>query len=140
MSASENTPQKAIHLRQSLQHFTGDLDRYRHGINRQVIYTPGVQYLAEQAEAYWLIDAIASHIGSPAFRKGALQDPRIADLHFWKLKVLSDRSAVLAATADSGEPAFIQQLIEFTDFPLDEIDIWAGYDGRFWTLYLPSEH
>jgi hypothetical protein len=130
----------ATRLRQELQQFTGDMERYRHGLNRQVIYTPGVQYLAEQAGAYWLIDAIASHIGSPAFRQAATHDPRIAEMHFWKLIVSDNRSALLQATADSGEPAFIEQAIEFTDFILDKIDIWAAYDGQHWTLYLPSEH
>ena len=43
-------------------------------------------------------------------------------------------------TAGSGGPPFITQKIEYTDFPLDEIDIWAGFDGTRWTLYLPSEH
>ncbi len=35
-----------------LRKYTGDLQRYRHGFNRRVIYTPGIQFLAEEAEAY----------------------------------------------------------------------------------------
>ena len=52
-----------------LAQFTGDIERYRHPLNHQVIYTPGVHYLAEQAGAYWLIDAIASYFGSPLMQR-----------------------------------------------------------------------
>jgi hypothetical protein len=60
-------------------------------------------------------------------------------MQFWRLTV-TDESAVLVAEADSGEEPFIRQEIEFTDFPLEKIDIWAAFDGLHWTLYLPSEH
>jgi len=35
-----------------LRQFTGDLVRYRHSLNRKVIYTPGVQHVAKTAGAY----------------------------------------------------------------------------------------
>lgn len=123
-----------------LRQFTGDLDRYRHSINRRVIYTPGVRYVAEQGGAYWLIDEIALLLGSLKMRKATSRDPRVGNLHFWKLTVSDDRSAVLAARADDGVTPFITRNIPFTDFPLDHVDIWAGFDGEHWTLYLPSEH
>lgn len=123
-----------------LNQFTGDLERYRHAINRRVLYTPGVRFVAERGGAYWLIDEIAIALGSKILRQAADHDPRIADLHFWKLEVQSDRSARLLARVDSGERPFISRKISFTDFPLAYIDIWAGYDGTHWTLYLPSEH
>ena len=130
--------EKKIITQEDLQRFTGDLDRYR-TINRSVIYTPGVAFLANHAEAYWLIDAIASYFGSPVMNKALAKDPRLT-LHFWRLDVSDDDSAVLTARADKGEKPFITQKIPFTDFPLDCVDIWAGYDGTYWTLYLPSEH
>ena len=125
---------------EDLQVFTGSLMRFRHWPNRTVLYTPGVQYVAEKGEAFWLIDAIASHIGSPEFRTAAQKDDRIWHLHFWKLVVAEDRTATLKAVADSGELPFIEQAIPYTDFPLDSFDIWAGNDSRHWHLYLPSEH
>ena len=51
-----------------------------------------------------------------------------------------DRTAFLSAVADSGEAPFIQQAIEFTDFPLTEIDLYCAFDGEHWTLMLPSEY
>jgi len=123
-----------------LRQFSGDLDRYRHSLNKRVVYTPGVQFLAERGGAYWLIDAIASYFGSPKMAAATRTDRRLADLQFWRLDVRDDRSAVLTARADSGEQPFVTQEIPFTDFPLDQVEVWAGFDGTYWTLYLPSEH
>jgi hypothetical protein len=131
----------ALQLQDELRQFTGDLQRYRHPLHRRVIYTPGVRCLAERAGAYWLVDAIAGWLDSAKFREAARCDERIAELHFWTLAVdPKTRSAVLAAAADAGEPAFLVQRLEFTDFPLPSVEVWAGFDGEHWTLYLPSEH
>jgi hypothetical protein len=135
---SENVD--ATKLIAELRHFTGDLERWRHSFNQRLIYTPGVQHLAERAGAYWLIDAIASWLPSRQFRAAAQRDPRPSDIHFWKLAVSDDRSAVLTAVADSGEEPFIRQEIEYTDFPLTEIDLHCAFDGEHWTLMLPSEY
>ena len=127
-------------LKAEMEHFCGDLVRYRHPLNQKVIYTPGVRHVAEKANAYWLIDAIASWIGTPDFLEAAQEDSRIASMHFWTLEVNADSAATLVARADSPCDSFIEQQIEWTDFPLSKIDIWAGFDGSHWTLYLPSEH
>ena len=123
-----------------LRQFTGDLDRYRHTLNLRVIYTPGIRFLAEKAGAHWLIDAIASYFGTRQMKQAIEKDDRLAWLQFWRLDVNLDRSAVLTCRADSSVQPVITQKIEHTDFPLDDVDIWAGYDGTYWTLYLPSEH
>ncbi|WP_430451513.1 DUF6876 family protein [Rhodopirellula europaea] len=126
--------------KRDLNQFSGDLVRFRHSINRRVIYTPGVRHVAEDGGAYWLIDAIASHIGSPEFNKAADRDYRIGTMHFWTLPRNGSGGAELFAKADSPEDAFIVQDIPFTDFPMTSIDISAAFDGEHWTLYLPSEH
>jgi 3-hydroxy-3-methylglutaryl CoA synthase len=124
--------------------FTGDLDRYRHALNRRVIYTPGVRYLAEAGGAYWLIDVIASWIGSSDFNKAVAADERIAHLHHWSLEVTGDAGTVTAWIEDAEPPfapkPFITQAIPFTDFPLPEAHLWCGFDGEYWTLFLPSEY
>jgi len=74
----DQTPLTHAELRQ----FTGDLDRYRHGFNRRVIYTPGMKHLAERAGAYWLIDAIASYFGTGTMRQAQEADPRLRSLQF----------------------------------------------------------
>lgn len=85
-----------------LQQFTGDSKRYRHSLNRRVIYTPGVKYLAEHGEAYWLIDAIASYFGDRMMTHAIAQDDRLRTLQFWRLNVRDDCTAVLSMRADSG--------------------------------------
>ena len=96
-----------------LKQFTGSQHWYRHGLMRQVLYTEGVQYVAEQAGAYWLIDEIAFGQCVPAIAAAAFQH--------WKLVVdLAQHSAVL--TCDDGDDNIIvSKKIEYTDFPLNEI-------------------
>jgi hypothetical protein len=132
-------PEQAAFLAE-LRQYTGDLERYRHPLNPRLIFTPGVEFLAEEAGAYWLIDAVASWLPTRTFQHAVLSDERIGELHFWTLTVADDHSAILKAVADKDEPAFIRQEIAFTDFCLPSIDLWCGFDGKHWTLYLPSEH
>jgi hypothetical protein len=42
-----------------LGQFTGTEHWYRHGINRNVLFTDGAKYVADTAGAHWLLDAIA---------------------------------------------------------------------------------
>jgi len=133
------TPKKTL-THDQLRQFTGDLVRYRHALNPTVIYTPGVEFLAEQGGAYWLIDVIASYLTRKVIDNAARTDSRVRSLHFWRLDVAEDHSALVTARADTGCPPFVSQEIPFTDFPLEYVSIWAGFDGRHWTLYLPSEH
>lgn len=123
-----------------LQQFTGTTNWYRHSLTSKVVYTDGIQYLGEIGGAYWLIDAIVSHLVTPAMRRAIASDSRLSTLQFWRLDVAADQTAVLTCRADSGDKPVITQKIPFTDFPLDSIDIWCGFDGARWTLYLPSEH
>ncbi|EMB14858.1 DUF6876 family protein [Rhodopirellula europaea] len=122
-----------------LAQFTGDDIRYQ-SLNPRVIYTPGVRHLAENAHAFWLIDAIASYFVGPTMRRAIASDDRLSTLQFWRLEVDDDQTACLYAVADKGIKPFIVQAIDYSDFPFDSIDIWAGFDGHYWTLYLPSEH
>ncbi len=126
--------------KQDLDQFCGDDVRYRHPLNRKVIYTPGVKHVAEAAEAYWLIDAITFWMTSQDYLHATAYDERLCYMVFWTLDVKDDQSAMLTGRADGdAKPAFTQS-IPFTDFPLSTIDIWAATDGQHWTLYLPSGH
>ena len=93
-----------------LSYFTGTVDYHRHWLGG--VYTDGVQYLAEQAGAYWLIDAIFSYRRREPFQ-------------IWTLKKNADDSgAVLTMQEDSGERAKVRQKIPYTDFPLDQISLY----------------
>lgn len=139
VDGKESCKKQALTQRE-LRQFSGDLERFRHPINRSVIYTPGVRYVAEKADAYWLIDAIASHLGSTEYLHATVTDDRLCYFMVWTLEVTEDHSAILSARADSPDAPWVSQNIEFTDFPLDNIEVFAATDGRHWTLYLPSEH
>lgn len=126
---------------EALKHFTGSQEFYSHWLLRSLIYTEGVKYVAETGHAYWLLDAIASHLVDDTYRTAVTDDPRIPQMHVWTLRKDFDNSARLSARVDAGEPEFVQQDIEYTDFPLEELDLWAcknELDGL--TLMLPCEY
>ncbi|MEM1353891.1 MAG: DUF6876 family protein [Planctomycetota bacterium] len=126
--------------RADLAQFTGDAEVYRHPMNPHVLLTPGVRYLAETGQAWWLIHTIVSYFGSPTMLEAIRVDPLIESFQVWRLEVHQDRTATLEAYADSGMEPLIKQSVPYTDFPLDWIEIWVGRDEQYWTLYLPSEH
>lgn len=113
---------------EDLSQFTGTGTWFRHGINRDVLYTEGAQYVAEQGGAYWLLDAIA--IAHRYERKVAAEEFQV-----WTLKFRDDRSATLIC-GDGDDNVVYTQPIEFTDFPLEEISLRFA-NG---VIYLPSEH
>jgi len=121
-----------------LSQFTGDLERYRHQLCRNLLYTPGVQYLMENGEAYWLLDAIASYQHNGCINSN--EDLRY--LQFWTLKVdLEANTAVLELTDGNSKVPIISQQIPYTDFCLPEVQVWVGDNGNGTrTAYLPSEH
>ena len=73
----------------------------------------------EAAECFWLPDAIISH------RHNKKLDPY---LQVWKLKAFGEganRKAVLQCLNDD-KNVIIEQKIEYTNFPLDEITLWVS--------------
>jgi hypothetical protein len=111
-----------------LDQFTGSENWYRHGINRNILFTDGAKYVADTAGAYWLLDEIA--IIQP-------HDARVAaeEFQFWKLAVRPDHTATLSCDDGDGKIVFTKK-IEYTDFPLDEITLYFTNN----VIYLPSEH
>jgi hypothetical protein len=95
-----------------------------------VLYTEGVRQLAIENEAYWLLDLIATHLVSREYREAARQDPRLAQMSFWRLEVAMDRSATLVAPADAGVTPCVTREVPWTDFPLESADVWAAREGE----------
>ena len=109
-----------ILTKNDLTQFTGTENYYKHWLG--IVYTDGVKYLAEKAQAYWLIDAIASYRRSEPFQ-------------IWSLDV-KGRQAVLTMVEDTGRPELVRQEIGYTDFPIDSIKLYL-IDK---VLLLPSEY
>lgn len=110
-----------------LAQFTGTEQLYRHGLVRHILYTDGVQHVAEAGEAYWLIDKIAC----------SQLDKQIAAQEFqvWTLTVKDDLSAELVCTDGNGN-TITEERIGYTDFPLPEIKFYVTNN----TILLPSEY
>ena len=105
-----------------LAQFTGTTQYFRHWTKR-IVYTDGVQFLAEQAGAYWLIDLIASY------------QPVKVERQYWTLKADDVNYCAICKNGDGG--ILVEQKIEYSDFPrrLMPFDLYLQ-NG---VLYLPSE-
>jgi hypothetical protein len=121
-----NTPKlSAADLRQ----FSGGTqDYYRHSLNRNVLFTDGARYVADEGGAYWLLDLIAI---------SQLHDKRLRRQPFqvWGLAVHADNSATLTVE-DGNHNVLLTQRIAFTDFPSDGVTLWLSGN----VIYLPIEH
>ena len=113
-----------------LAQFTGSEQWYRHGINRDVLFTEGAKFVADRGGAYWLLDTIAI---CQRHEKKVAAEP----FQVWKLEVNKhlDESALLTCEDGNGNKVY-EKKIPYTDFPLDEITLWFANN----TIYLPSEH
>ena len=111
-----------------LAQFTGTEQWYRHGINRNVLFTDGAKYVADQAGAYWLLDEIA--LIQPYDTNVAAEEFQV-----WKLAVKPDHSATLTCE-DGNDNVVFTKPIEFTDFPPDGITLYFCNN----TILLPSEY
>jgi hypothetical protein len=118
--------------------FTADLDQFIgtqewHRFNAlfpNVLLTDGAKYIAEECGAYWLMDLIASWQVYARVREHQFQT--------WTLTV-DGRQAV--AVADDGNDTLIaSQKIEYTDFPLPTIKLFAVYGDGILVIMLPSEN
>jgi len=114
-------------LKNSLSQFIGTERYYR--INPRAVLTDGTKYLADTAKAYWLFDAIASYL--PKFT--GLEDFVVAEL-----TVTGSKAELLL---ENGNGLVLDsQRIEYTDFPLPSIQLFACWGGEFWVLMLPNEY
>lgn len=123
-------PQKitAAEVETNLAQFTGTTQYYR--INPNIVLTDGTKYLAGNAGCYWLMDLIASYV---TLRRFDGQDFVAINM------VVTDRSAVVTLDDGNGNVLVTQQ-IEYTDFPLDQIRLYACRSEQLWFVMLPSEY
>ena len=132
MSTPDRTP-----LAADLAHFTGTDTytnlRYPWLRGAKFLLTDGTKYLAEQAKAFWLMDAIASH----QINKKVAAEP----FQVWTLSVNEKHEAILTCT-DGNKTELVRQDIPGTDFPLACITLYASQDdylgGR--VVMLTSEY
>jgi hypothetical protein len=110
-----------------LSHFTGTEKYYR--ISRRHLLTEGTKYLAEEAECFWMMDAIASHLSEIGTEDWFVHV---------RITVNGSRATMIYEDGNGNEHA--RQEIPYTDFPMHVISLYAGWDGEHWAIMLPSEY
>lgn len=111
-----------------LAQFTGTEEWYRHDLNRNVVFTDGVKYLADRAGFHWLLDEIA--LAQRASERVATERFQV-----WKLDVNADYTARLTCEDGRGNVLYTKD-IGFTDFMGEGVTLWFS-NG---TIFLPSEY
>ena len=128
-------------LQSGMAQATGTEKYTRHGLMRTLLMTDGVMWLQEHAEAYWLVDAIASHVATNKM----LQQEEFQTWYFnrgGEDHAPFSRPHVLSVTNGNDGTPIVTQKIEYTDFPLPTIRFFVIKDEGLggWVILLPSEY
>jgi len=104
----------------------------------KVVLTDGAKYLADQAEAYWLMDIIGSVYTAHQNRKQFWED----GFSIWTLSV--DGSHAVVKATDGNDNLIYSQDIPFTNFPLPEFTLYVELGetmkaGLVMVIMLPRE-
>lgn len=99
-------------IKAELRLFTGTQNYYKHFTG--IKFTDGIAFLAEKCNCFWFLDIVASY-------QHELKD---VPFQIWKLEVHEDRTAIVTMKEDSNMPVRIQQDLKYTDFPLDEYQVY----------------
>ncbi len=110
-----------------LTYFTGTEKYYR--ISRRHLLTDGTKYLAEEAECFWMMDAIVSHVSEIGTNDWFVQIK--VQVHGIKATMIYD---------DGNGKELARQEIPYTDFPMQAVSLYACWDGEHWVIMLPSEY
>ena len=110
-----------------LTQFIGTTGYFR--ISRRHLLTDGTKYLAEEAECFWMMDAIASHLSEIGTDDWFVQI---------RMTVNGNRATMIYEDGSGSEHA--RQEIPYTDFPIHAISLYACWDGEHWVIMLPSEY
>ena len=118
-----------------LEQFTGSEHLYRWSAITRSLLTDGTKYLADTAGAYWLFDAIDSHLTT----RGLTENTEFVVARL--VRTPGEHATDAELLLDDGNGViFATQKIPFTDFPLPEVKTYAAWNGQGWTHMLPSEY
>jgi hypothetical protein len=107
--------------------FTGTEKYYR--LSRRLLLTDGTKYVAESAGAFWMMDAVGSHL----FELGT-------DDWFVLVRVTVANTSAVLQYEDGNGNVRAKQAIPYSDFPMEQFLLYACWDGEHWVLMLPSEY
>jgi len=124
-------------LKFELAQFTGTEKWYRHALNRNLIYTDGVKFLAEnggEQGAYWFIDKVACEIAP-------LLKSKNEGFGCITLFVgLTDANQAMILVTDGNEKQLAIYHIDYTDMQPGNWKFYLVDDQTHLTLLLPSEY
>ena len=119
-------------LKQELRQFYCSEQFFRNPLFPQYVYTEGVQYLAQNANCYWLLDYIFSNQMDSKLKAESFQT--------WTIHVKEENTAIIQVT-DGNKNTLKNFNLGYTDFP---IDLCSKEGFTLWlidqTLLLPSEY
>jgi hypothetical protein len=111
-----------------LERFTESESVTEHPQFADYSYSEGVAYVAERANAQWLIDAILTHQSDAAVRAVVFQS--------WMLSKEAGGWELSMVDVDNDSGVLIEQRIDYCDFPLGQIRLWL----TDFVLMLPAEY
>lgn len=105
-------------LESDLMRFTGVAGYYRPQpiAKPELLLTEGTWFLAEKADAFWLMEKIAELQEHPKLKK--LLD--VDELQYWRIEVDEDNSAILSINVIEGKLVF-REFIKHTTLPLKSL-------------------
>ena len=100
---------------------------------RTVVATDGAKLVADEANTYWLLDAIASWIPEAEVAGESFQ--------VWTLNHGPDDSVILVCD-DGNERELVRQDIAYSDFPRELLPfkLFVQEGGPGWVIMLPEEY
>jgi hypothetical protein len=99
-----------------LEHYVGAQQYYPYQIDNQVLFlTDGCQYVADQAQAYWLFELILSYQPDKRLREEPVQ--------VWTLTKQHEGDWLITC-ADGYDTVLLTHWLEDCDFPLRTIELY----------------
>lgn len=117
----------SIELADDLTAFTGTAHWFRYPLNRNITFTDGAAYFAENAGAYWLFDIVVTQ---PEIIRTMRDGFAVI-----KLQVHPDSKAILICE-DGNLNTTYTRAIDFTDCP---VGLWTLWFVDY-VILLPSEY
>jgi len=97
-----------------------------------VLLTDGTKYLADHAGCHWLMEIIGLH-------QNINREYHIESFQLWTLTVREDSTAVVECF-DGPRNQIYRHFVEYTEFPLRSIDLYAVQVEHRIIIMLPTEY
>lgn len=123
--------EKAEAVRDYVRRTTGSETLYRHALNRNLLYTDGVRFLAETCGSWWLLDFVATMPG-----------PWMCEpFNVWRITGDGARGVIVEAWTDTpgteGSTLLLRKKISYSDFPRELMPFEWWVENR--TMMLKEE-